>query len=296
MQNNAVEFISLDKAIQSFTLKYDPYSDFNYTSLFSWNTNNSTGILFLNGNLVIRIPDYISGDNVYSILGHNKIDKSLLELLAITDVLKLVPQVVIDNIKDPSRFEIKEDDDNHDYIYEAQKIASLMGGKLKKKRNKVNKFIADIGNNIEIINTMTLTKRQQDEMLALFDRWTEENHEPADSSKTERIAISRMLSNIPDLNLIITQLRLHGRLVGFSVNELLPNNFAICHFEKASLVHQNIYTFLATQTTTELTKHNVRFINWEQDLGIPGLRKSKESYHPVRLLKKYSVKKSSFSL
>ena len=33
----------------------------------------------------------------------------------------------------------------------------------------------------------------------------------------------------------------------------------------------------------------VRFINREEDLGDPGMRRSKENYHPAELLEKYLV-------
>ena len=32
-----------------------------------------------------------------------------------------------------------------------------------------------------------------------------------------------------------------------------------------------------------------KYVNREQDLGVPGLRKSKESYHPCTMIKKYNL-------
>ena len=36
---------------------------------------------------------------------------------------------------------------------------------------------------------------------------------------------------------------------------------------------------------------NYKYVNREEDVGVPGLRKSKESYHPVKMIKKYMLTK-----
>ena len=38
-----------------------------------------------------------------------------------------------------------------------------------------------------------------------------------------------------------------------------------------------------------LDLRGVKYFNWEQDLGLPGLRKSKEKYHPSFFFKKFIV-------
>jgi hypothetical protein len=45
-----------------------------------------------------------------------------------------------------------------------------------------------------------------------------------------------------------------------------------------------------TSFVREFTNENVIYVNREDDAGDPGLRKSKLSYNPVWLVKKYTVK------
>ena len=42
----------------------------------------------------------------------------------------------------PDRFQIEYNRDVADYVYEAEKLATLAGKKLHAKRNHINKFIA----------------------------------------------------------------------------------------------------------------------------------------------------------
>jgi len=69
----------------------------------------------------------------------------------------------------------------------------------------------------------------------------------------------------------------------------LPKKYAISHFFKADNLHNGVYDFLNKKVSQYLATHNVALWNWEQDLGIENLRRSKKSYRPVNFLKKYKV-------
>ena len=47
------------KYIETFTVQFPPYSDFNFTSIWAWNTNDKFQISNLNGNLVVLFYDYL---------------------------------------------------------------------------------------------------------------------------------------------------------------------------------------------------------------------------------------------
>jgi hypothetical protein len=283
--------LSLDhkKKITRIISAYEPYADFNFTNLYCWDTDDTAEIALLNKNLVIKYPDYITSETLYSIIGHTKIDESLTELFSHTNKLKLVPESVINKIKTKNKFNVNEDLDNFDYIYQVKDIATLAGAKYKKKRHKIHQAIDELSEGMVITNTMTLTPELQRKLLDLFDTWANETHESDESTQLERKALSRLLEASIKLNVIFTTIELNDIIVAFSIHELLKNKYALCHFEKAKSVHGNIYALVINKATSELLKHSVRYVNWEQDLGITGIRQAKMGYHPSKFLKKYTV-------
>ena len=78
-------------------------------------------------------------------------------------------------------------------------------------------------------------------------------------------------------------------MIAYSIYELLPNNYAIGHFEKALKGHAGLYDYLKHSTALDLRKQGVTHINYEQDLGIENLRYSKMLLHPETFLKKFTV-------
>jgi hypothetical protein len=79
-----------------------------------------------------------------------------------------------------------------------------------------------------------------------------------------------------------------GRIEAFSIAERLNPTTAVVHFEKANPEWRGMYQ-LINQWFCRNELLGFEFVNREQDLGIEGLRKAKESYHPHHLVKKFAV-------
>jgi uncharacterized protein len=283
--------LSHKAAIENATRQYLPYSDFNFTSLFSWD-DGSTEICFLKNNLVIKLADYITGQPVYSILGQKDIDMCIDSLLSIAGKLCLVPETSVRALTDPSRYFIEEDRDNFDYVYPLRTLAELPGGDFKKKRNKANGFVHSFSDDSLTVKAGSLTETESENVKRIFSQWASMPDKSVEEIRAEQAAIERLLKYSSFFDLYLIEIVLDGEVIAFSINEKLHDGYALCHFEKAlPEYHQgNIYTYLSQQTAQKLLDYECKHVNWEQDLGLQGLRKSKLSYHPSDFLKKYFIK------
>jgi hypothetical protein len=277
-------------SVNTLTSRFEPYSDFTFVNLLTWNMDERTEIALHNGNLMVRLPDYITGDTtMYSLIGDNEVDKSIDELLALSKRLSIVPEVVVRSIRHSSKYIITEDRGSDDYIYDIGMLSSMPGNEFKKKRNKVSCFVRDLGHITTTQTVNSIDKATAEEIRAVFKEWVIDCNKTREECESERIALDRLLSNLESIKVQIMIVRLNDKICAFSVNEVLTDGFAVCHFEKALAVHEGLYSFLIQYAAKELESRGVQRVNWQQDLGLPGLRRAKTSYHPTSLLKKYSI-------
>ncbi len=75
----------------------------------------------------------------------------------------------------------------------------------------------------------------------------------------------------------------------FILGEVFPPHLFVIHFAKGLTQYKGIYPFLFKELANRLVAREISCLNWEQDLGIEGLRQSKLSYQPDKLASKFRV-------
>ncbi len=281
--------------VERHTSKYHPYSDFNFVSMYAWDVRGEMGLSILNNNLVVRFTDYINGQPFFSFLGDNIVDETVETLINYSSdlgfpcELKLVPEASIKGL-DKTKFKAVEDPDNFDYVYDVDKLKSFEGSEYHTKRNEISKFLRH-NENVETRKLDLLDTKTKSDILNLNYEWLENKKatDPFFDIKNELLAIDRFL-NMNSEKLHAIGVFSGEELIAYSVNEICSNQCAIGHFYKSKR-HNGDFSYLMKKSAQFLSQCNIKYLNFEQDLGIEGLRKSKNSYNPVNFLKKYLVTK-----
>ena len=279
--------------IETIAAQFDPYSDFNFTSLFSWNTAGSVATCMLNGNLVIRFEDYVTGKPFYSFLGTNDASGTSATLLAhmekegIRPEIKLLPSSSLGNIH-PEKFLVTEDPDNHDYVLSIERLLTFSGSRLKPNRNLVTRFLKSYASETR---TLDLSDPSMCKTLTdFFLEWARRKNLPESHTKNEFRAMSRALELSTTRALIGLGVYVDGALVGFTISERLHGAYGMLHFEKADPTRcVGIYQFLMRETAKILAVTGCELLNYQQDLGLQGLKTCKRGFHPSHYLRKYRV-------
>jgi hypothetical protein len=278
------------KDIEFYTHQYKPYSDFNFTSLWVWDTDDKRMISILNDNLVVLFTDYETCELCLSFLGKNKIKHTINELIeyaqkiGISTTLRYVPEEVIKDLNSMDLL-IEEDVHNFDYIFSISDLSEFFGSKYKEKRHLAEKFLRSNPNiSFEFIDINDLNMKSH--IISLFDRW---KNKKTHNFEYEERAIKRLLQTSKNEHLTVSCMFLNSEMVGFSVDEILPFKYAISHFFKTDNSYDGINEFFNKKISQYLIIHDIKYWNWEQDLGVENLKKSKMKYNPIDFLKKYKV-------
>ncbi len=290
------EFSKLDikqkPVFDKFSHKHGYYCDFNFANLFSWNIEDDVCVATLNNNLILKRQDYVAGKYFYSILGNHKIDDSLVKLLSEVKVLNFVPEIVVDSIKKKEKFEIEPERDNYDYIFNVKELIELRGKKHKNARNRLNKFKKEFEDydKLSVTTTSVVDLHKFKTFQEVFYTWKDGKGLTEDKVEREKKALNRLLKNSKDLNLLIVEIKLKNKLVAFSINNIASPGYAVTHFEKAIKIHKYFTTYVIHECAKMQDKFGIKTVNWEDDLGFPGLRQNKSSYRPTEMLSKYQIK------
>ena len=282
--------------VEKFTKQFPPYSDFNFVSMWSWDINGIVRISQLNENLVVKFSDYLTGDPFYSFLGINNVNETARLLIknskkeGITPKLKLLPEEVVDRI-DMTKFLAIEDRDHFDYIYTVDSLMRMDHSKFYVKRKHFRFFQKNFNHSLKQHDNLDILTKEK--IIELFKNWgvDKDSKLSAEYFEHEFKALNRFLDISDKINFLVVGIYFEEKLIAAGVSENVESvYYNLSHFQKAiNSMYKGVNAYLINELAKILYKKGIVYINWEQDLGILGLRENKESYLPTRYLKKYSL-------
>lgn len=202
-------------------------------------------------------------------------------------VMRLIPKHMIQSCIDliPAQFLFLEDRANYDYVYRVEDLAELKGRRYHSKKNHVNRFNKELEGRYE---TVPFTAECAEEALALL-KYIDEKKQvegfEAEMLRMEAGVLQEALPNFERLGLEGVALRIDGKLEAYAIGGPLGSDTIVEHIEKANIDFPGIYQKI-NQEFCRSCRGRYEFVNREEDMGLPGLRKAKTSYKPCRMIEK----------
>lgn len=187
----------------------------------------------------------------------------------------------------PGIFRFSPTRDFADYVYDIQELAELKGRKFQKKRNHLNRFrSAHPEARLVLMDETNLPLARK-----FVNEWFMSRlREDAEGDYTlEAIALDRAFRNFAALHLEGALLMDGEEILAITMASRLSEVTYDVHFEKAREDVEGAYTAVNQMFADHLRKAHpeLLYLDREDDMGLAGLRKAKESYHPHHLEYKY---------
>ncbi len=266
-------------------------SELTFTNLFIWRHHYRPVWLQWNDECILIIFHPQTG-TTYGLAPFGPGDKkSALDVLS-EEIAKQTPDVricrvgeeFVTNQVDPAKYAVVHDRDNSDYVYLAKDLISLSGNKYHRKKNHLNQFIKNFAFEYHPLNA-DLVKR----VLGMQEAWCQirECVEKPDLL-AEDFAVREALTCYEELGYQGGAILINSVVEAFSLGEPLNEDTAVIHIEKANPEIPGLYAAI-NQLFCLNAWSNFTYINREQDMGVEGLRKAKESYYPHHMVDKYTL-------
>ena len=173
--------------------------------------------------------------------------------------------------------------DFSDYLYDAEELRTLRGHRFNGQRNHVNYFKRAFPD----WRYEPLTDANRGEVFDFYSSSRLIDAKDTPFYRAEQSVAFDALERTEEYGFFGGAIRAGGRIVSFAIGEELGDTLFV-HVEKGDAAVRGAYPMIVS----EFPRHaslSIRYVNREDDAGDPGLRTSKQSYHPCAMLEKYTV-------
>ncbi len=186
----------------------------------------------------------------------------------------------------PGKFRFHSDRDGYDYVYDINALAELKGKKYQKKRNHLNRFLALYPD----CHGEPITDGNAAVVSDMIEKWyaLRQQDDPVADYHMEKAALRKAMEKRKELQMEGYCLFVNGECVAMSLASALSETVFDVHFEKALEKTEGAYTAINYFFSRYLREKYgaVKYLNREDDMGLPGLRHAKLSYRPDKMVEK----------
>ena len=266
--------------------------ELNFATQIIWKDFDNPQYTFINGNLCILISPKNEKPFFLEPIGRKKVISTLKTCLEHSGRISRA-SAQYSHILPQTCYNAEPVTNHFDYIYLTRTLSELKGRKFDGKRNHIKRFQKTYPN----YQYLPITTKHRTKAIELFNKWfTNKKLHLKSSESTSDLAYEAELSALKStfkefeaLDLCGGGIFVDGSLKGFCVWSEQNKKMASAHFMYGDPDIKNIYQILTWETCHRLSPRYT-YINLEQDLGIPGIRKSKLSYYPVKIEEKFEIK------
>jgi hypothetical protein len=256
--------------------------EIHFANIFLWRHFEHPRLTSINGNLCVHCEPPSEPAYFLQPIGANDMEGTLRTMLSFAPRLSRVDESFA--LSYCSAFQCDLDADNFDYVYLAEDLAELRGKKYDGKRNRIRKFERNHSYTYARLSREHLPGCQQ-----LLATWLEAKAgSDGFIGRVWKTVVEEGLAHFDDFGLRGGVFDVDGRIAAFSLGAKLTPETAVIPIE----IVDPGYDGLSQLVNREFIRRewaDCRFINREQDNGIPGLRRAKTSYHPHHFVKKYNL-------
>ena len=269
-------------------------SEMSFSYLWCWKPHISTTLSRFSGAVLVFFRNAKTGETVAlppatddSALAAAAAEAMLTDCVAGFQPAAIVraPAGLAELFADHDGFTVGEERDRADYVYAARDLRELPGQRYHSKRNHIKRFRGACPD----ARYETMDAPLSAACVEFTREWLA-RHPAGDRPDLQReVEVSvRMLENYRWLGLTGGAMVDGERVVAFALGERLSDDTFVVRVEKADTDVSGSYQTINREFARAVPE-DCRWINREQDLGIPGLRRAKKSYHPDHLVRKYRI-------
>ncbi len=191
----------------------------------------------------------------------------------------------------PGRFTFEPSRDWSEYIYTRERLAELSGPDMRSRRHEVNAFYNRYGDRARIVPMDT---GLLDEVRAFQEFWmaSGQSNEEDVQLELENTFIQKGLDHFEELGLSGIVAYVDGVFAGYAYGAPLSHTHYDVLIEKGDRRYDDIYRVL-NREIVRMCCGGFTYINREEDVGEPGLRKAKMSYKPDILMEKIIAREAA---